>query len=178
VLLNFGQPVDGIIQTAFVVEDIQVAMQHWIADLNVGPWFLLGPFTGGNAATYRGQPSRASVSIAMAFAGHMQIELLQPLDDLPSVYKETIEARGFGFHHHGLAVADIAAAEARYRAKGYEEAFRAAVGSGEVIYFDTKGASPGFIEIFEANAGMEDAFTSMYLASVGWHGEDPVRPFG
>ncbi len=49
---------------------------------------------------------------------------------------------------------------------------------GEVIYFDPKGASPGFIEIFEASPGMEEAFTRFYLASVGWHGEDPVRPFG
>jgi hypothetical protein len=175
--LNFGQPVNGIVQTAFVVEDIQRAMQQWIGDLNVGPWFLAERFTGQNPV-YRGAPTESAVALAMAFCGHMQIELLQPLDGLPSVYKETIEARGYGFHHHGLATTDFAGTEARLKAKGYEEAFRASVGSGDVIYFDTKGATPGFLEIFEANAGMEDTFTRMYLASVGWHGEDPVRPFG
>ena len=48
-LLNFGQPVNGIVQTAFVVPDIQLAMQQWITDLNVGPWFLLPNFAGGGA---------------------------------------------------------------------------------------------------------------------------------
>jgi hypothetical protein len=43
----------------------------------------------------------------MGFAGHMQIELIQPLDDHPSVYRETIEARGHGFHHFGIACADV-----------------------------------------------------------------------
>jgi hypothetical protein len=39
--LNFGQPQAGIFQMAYVVEDIQASMRHWIDQLGVGPWFLL-----------------------------------------------------------------------------------------------------------------------------------------
>ena len=40
----------------------------------------------------------------MSFAGHMNIELIQPLNDAePSVYREWIEKRGYGFHHWGRA---------------------------------------------------------------------------
>ena len=87
--LDFGQPERGIIQMAYVVADIRAAMDQWTLDLHVGPWFLLDHFTGEDP-TYRGAPSQAAVTLAMAFAGHMQIELLQPLDDHPSVYREAI----------------------------------------------------------------------------------------
>ena len=177
-LLNFGQPADGIIQTAYVVPDIQAAMQRWIATMNVGPWFLLDRFTGVDP-TYRGQPTEAAVAIAMAFAGHMQIELIQPLDDLPSVYKETIEARGYGFHHWGYAATDWDAAVSRFEGMGFEQAYRLGVPSGgEVAYMDAKGAMPGFVEVIPSGPGIDEAFTRQYLASVGWHGEDPIRPFG
>jgi hypothetical protein len=36
-LLGFGQPQTGILQMAYVVEDIDASMQRWIEQLNVGP---------------------------------------------------------------------------------------------------------------------------------------------
>ena len=54
----------------------------------------------------------------MGFAGHMCIELIQPLDDNPSVYRETAKTRGFGFHHLGLACTDVDAEIAVYRSAG------------------------------------------------------------
>src|SRR5688572_32981180 len=37
----FGGPRGGIIQMAYTVADIRAAIDHWISDLKVGPWFLL-----------------------------------------------------------------------------------------------------------------------------------------
>ena len=90
-LVSFGQPDDGIIQMAYVVTDIQAAMELWISKLKVGPWFLLPSFTGVDPQ-YRGRPSQADVSLAMSFAGHMNVELIQPNNDAPSVYREVLEA--------------------------------------------------------------------------------------
>ena len=172
----FGGPRGGIIQTAFVVEDIRAAIASWISDCKVGPWFLLDHWTGDHPV-YRGAPSRAGVAIAMAFAGHMQIELLQPNDDHPSVYRETIESRGYGFHHLGRASADVDADIAALEARGYELAFRAGVPSGgDVAYMDAPGNS-GFLELISATAGMEEMFTRFWRASVGWDGTEPVRSF-
>jgi catechol 2,3-dioxygenase-like lactoylglutathione lyase family enzyme len=176
-LLNFGQPVDGIAQTAFVVPDLRAAIDRWVADLGVGPWFVRDRLEGLNPI-YRGAPATSAVTLAMGFAGNMQIELIQPLNDAPSIYKETIEARGYGFHHVGYAASDFAATLERFRALGYEEAYRAGVPTGgDVVFFDTKGALPGFVEVFEASAAVEEVFTRFYIASVGWNGEQPVRPF-
>jgi hypothetical protein len=94
---------------------------------------------------YRGTPSMADVAIAMGFAGHMQIELIQPLDDNPSVYRETIEARGHGFHHVGIACRDVDAMLPGYLARGYTLAFRAPVPTGGSVAYLEGGhdAAPG-----------------------------------
>jgi len=175
---DFGQPHGGIIQMAYIVKDIQAAMRHWIDDLRVGPWFLLDSFTGIDPV-YRGTASKADTTIAMAYAGHMLIELIQPKDDHPSVYREVMDRRGPGFHHFGVASTDIAGDVARLSAQGYQEAFRAGVPTGGVVvYMDGGPDQDGMIEFIEANDGMERAFTAFHTASIGWDGSDPIRSFG
>ncbi len=176
-LLNFGQPANGVMQMAYVVKDIRREIHQWISKLNVGPWFLLEHFTGEHPV-YRGKPSRADVAIAMSFAGHMNVELIQPNDDNPSVYKEVIDSRGHGFHHWGVASADVDADVKRYEAMGMEVAFRAGVPTGgDVAYMDTHGAMPGFVELIATNPLMDRAFSSFYGATLSWDGSNPIRSF-
>lgn len=177
-LLNFGQPARGIMQMAYVVADLRAAIDDWIRRLHVGPWFVLDHFTGIDPV-YRGGPSRADVAIAMSFAGHMNIELIQPHDNQPSVYKEVIDIRGYGFHHWGVATATLADDIQRYEVMGMELAFRAGVPTGgEVAYFDTHGAMPGMIELIETSPMMERAFAGFYGAALTWDGSQPIRSFG
>jgi Glyoxalase/Bleomycin resistance protein/Dioxygenase superfamily len=176
-LVSFGQPDDGVIQMAYVVEDIQRSMRDWAKKLKIGPWFLLEHFTGENAQ-YRGQPTSVDVSIAMSFAGHMMIELIQQRNDAPSVYRDVIAKRGYGFHHWGVATWSFDSEVERYRASGYELAFFARVPSGaRVGYLDTTADLPGMIELIELGAAFEPTFNRFYSASIGWDGSDPVRPF-
>jgi hypothetical protein len=114
-LLGFGQPQTGVFQIAYVVEDIEAGMGRWVEQLNVGPWFLLAHFTG-ERATYRGEPAQADSALAMAYAGHMLVELIQPNDEKPSVYREAIERGGYGFHHFGVSTLDYDADVAPPRA--------------------------------------------------------------
>ena len=152
--LGFGQDVGQVVQTAYVVKDVKAAMDWWIRDGKVGPWFLLDSFTGSEQR-YRGERTSADVSIAMAFAGHMMIELIQPKDKQRSVYKEVIDQRG------------------------YHVAFSAPVPSGGTVYYMSGGAiAPGFIELIPATPGMDELFTRYWKASVGWKGDDPIRAFG
>ena len=176
-LVSFGQPDDGIIQMAYVVEDIHRAMREWSAELKVGPWFLLERFAGVDPV-YRGQPSRAEIALAMSFAGHMNVELIQPLDSAPSIYREKIEKTGYGFHHFGMATSKFERDVARYQASGVELAFLLKVPSGgRVAYMDTTATLPGMTELIELGPGFEPTFNRFYRASIGWDGSDPVRSF-
>lgn len=176
--LGYGQPMGGIAQTAFVVEDLQASIKHFIDNTDAGPFFVLDSFLVPGQ-TYRGEESKADITIAMGFAGHMLMELIQPKDDHPSVYKETIGLRGYGFHHFGIACDDVDEAAEAYYARGYHEAFRAAVPTGgEVIYLDNgSGAQWGFLELLPVTPGMDETFTRFWKASVDWDGSDPVRSF-
>jgi Glyoxalase/Bleomycin resistance protein/Dioxygenase superfamily len=174
---DFGQPRTGIIQMAYVVPDVKASIGHWVDSLRVGPWFLLDRWSG-DEATYRDGASRTAISAAMAFSGHMLIELIQPLDDEPSVYKEVIDKSGFGFHHFGLGSEDYDRDIAAYQERGQSLAFQARVPTGgRVGYVDTQGKMPGFIEVIENGPEMEAIFTRFYKASIQWDGKDPIRPF-
>jgi len=176
-LVIFGQPDDGIIQSAYVVKNIHEAINHWVKELHVGPWFLIEHFKGDDAR-YRGKPSEADSALAMSFAGHMNIELIQPVNDAPSVYWETIKKRGYGFHHWGMATANFDRDHALYRAAGYEEAFFARVPSGgRVAYMDATKDLPGMLELIELGASFDSIFGRFYAASIGWDGKDPIRSF-
>ena len=175
--VGFGQPDDGVIQMCYLVPDIHAAMRHWIAKLGVGPWFLLDHFTGTNPK-YRGSDSKADVALAMSFAGHMNIELNQPNDEHPSVYREWIEKRGYGFHHWGRAPHHYERDVARYQEAGHELVFLAGVPSGgSVAYMDTTALLPGYVEFIEIGPGFEAVFGRFHRASIGWDGTDPVRSF-
>lgn len=171
------KPTNGVFQMAYTVADIDEAIQFWSQGLKVGPWFLLDHFTG-DEPVYRGRPSKADVAIAMSFSGPMNIELIQANDDHPSVYRELIEKRGYGFHHFGIGTRDFDAAIENYQNDGYELVFRAGVPTGgSVGYMDTLQVLPGFVELIEVGELMEQVFNRFYQASLGWDGGDPVRPF-
>jgi len=166
-----------IMQMAYVVADIRTSIGEWVSRLNVGPWFLLDHFTGEHPV-YRGRTSIADVSIAMSFTASMNIELIQPNDQNPSVYKEHIDRFGHGFHHWGIASADVDQDAARLAAKGMELVFRAGVPTGgDVAYFTTGGTLPGYVELIQTGPLMQQVFQGFHDATIGWNGGTPIRPF-
>lgn len=173
--LNYGQPLDGITQVAFTVADIEAEIARYGREFGVGPWFLRGPFTPENAR-YRGRPTHVSLSLAMAFSAHLMIELVQQHNDEPSVYRETIERTGYGFHHFGVATADFDARSDSYRKSGFEPVFtdRTPVGT-RIAYFDCKGTMPGMIELIEMNSSQERRYSRIYAEAAAWDGTDPIR---
>jgi hypothetical protein len=172
---GFGQPLDTVIQIAFVVENLEDAMGGFGERLGAGPWTVFRDFAGDNPR-YHGEPTDARAHIALGFAGRMQYELIQPADDLPSVHRDVIQERGYGFHHFGYAAPDFDASVARMRATGYEPVFEAEVDGGDrVAYFDTRDVLPGMLEFIEASPGLDGAFTPMYRAWLAARADGGIR---
>jgi hypothetical protein len=108
----------------------------------------------------------------------MNIELIAPNNDAPSVYREWIERHGYGFHHWGRATWHFDRDVERYRSAGHDLVFLAGVPTGgRVAYMDTTAHMPGYVELIELGGGFEPAFSKFYRASIGWDGQDPVRSF-
>jgi Glyoxalase/Bleomycin resistance protein/Dioxygenase superfamily len=174
---SFGPPDNSIIQIAYSVADIEAEMRRYSELLHVGPWFLIGPFVPPKGR-YRGTPTKAHFSLGLAYSGGLQIELIQQHDEEPSVFRETLKARGaHGFHHWGIGARDFEKADAHYRSLGYAEAFTDTAPDPlgcRVIYFDTGRELPGMLEIIEINAATEQAFHGMYQAAREWNGKDHI----
>jgi Glyoxalase/Bleomycin resistance protein/Dioxygenase superfamily len=175
-VLNFGQPPNGVIQLGFVVDDVYEAMREYSELLNVGPWVVYEHMSLSNIE-YRGQPATLDLTIGSASAGHLQIELVQQNDEVPSVYTEAPADRRYGFHHWGVGTDDFDRDFQRLKDRGYEVAVYAYVEDfdARAAYMDTTKDLPGMVELIEMTPAVEQMFTDSYKASLGWDGTDPVR---
>ena len=183
---SFGAADQSIIQYAYTVDDIQEGMRHYTERLRIGPWFLIGPFVPAKGV-YRGAATKINLSLAVAFSGPAMVELIEQHDDAPSVYRETLKARGaHGFHHWAIGARDFDAAVARHKALGYAEAFSDISPRGvRVVYFDTTRDLPGMLEIIEMTADAEEQYRTIYQAAKEWDGKtcivhrlQPKKPAG
>jgi hypothetical protein len=164
-----------VIQYAYTVPDLAGAMRRYTDVLHIGPWFMRGPFVP-EKALYRGQRPSAELSLARAFSGDSMIELIQQHNDAPSVFREVISQRGYGFHHWAIPVRDLAQDTRRYQEQGFEVAYSDVLDTGAGIhYIDTSGALGGMLELVELTPAQLDRYTLFYRSSIGWDGTEPVR---
>jgi hypothetical protein len=164
--LDFGAATGGIAQVAYVVADIEAAMTQYTRHLDVGPWFVRGPFTPPEGLL-RGRPHSPTFTLARGFTGHTMVELIAQHDDGPSVYHPG--PRHYGFHHWGVMSQDFDGDLERYARSGFPEAFSDRLPSGSrVVYVDSVALLGGMIEVIEYTPDQERTYTEMYQAAVGW----------
>jgi len=110
-----------IMQMAYVPDDFDAAVEHWTKRMGVGPFFLLEDIHL-DGMTYKGAPTEARFDLALAYWGEIQIELIRPRDDHPSIYTgeyADVGAGSFGgLHHVCILVDDIADAYAACERQG------------------------------------------------------------
>lgn len=170
-----GRCLGSIVQYAYTVPDIGPAMTLYTDSFNVGPWFVRGPFVP-RKARYRGGPTTLELTLARAFTGDSMIELVQQHDDAPSVYREVVQRRGYGFHHWAIGSVDSERDVNRWRERGYEIAFEDFTPSGaRIVYVDTTRDLAGMVEIIEMTAEMQAAYRRYHAAAVDWDGSRPQR---
>jgi Glyoxalase/Bleomycin resistance protein/Dioxygenase superfamily len=175
-----GQPASvtalgPIAQLGYVVDDVSAAMEHWIGALDVGPFFYL-PSPPLNDLRYRGEPTDARIAVAITYSGDLQVELIQPLDDHPSPYRDFQARYGSGLHHLAHFTDDYDAALALYRQRGrtpYYEG-RGLTPDQRFSYFDSPSHAGTVNEVVETS-GFGGFFEHMREQSAGWDGTNPIR---
>jgi hypothetical protein len=136
-------------QIAFVVPDIDDAMDYWANMLGIGPFFVKRKLVLADFV-YRGCPSVSpTISIALANSGFIQIELIQQHDDVPSIYSEFISGGRSGLQHVSSWVTrdEFDAQKKAFLSRGIPIAQEATISSGGVrlAYFDTERNGHGLI---------------------------------
>ncbi|MGB0906418.1 MAG: VOC family protein [Maricaulaceae bacterium] len=107
-------------QVAYIVPDIDAAMAHW-KTLGVAAFLVTRDVIPLQNAFYRGEKSgKTPVNIAFGYMGDMQIELIQALDDTPSIYTEAVTRGITGVHHYAVCVENFPAQYNYALDHGYE----------------------------------------------------------
>jgi catechol 2,3-dioxygenase-like lactoylglutathione lyase family enzyme len=149
-----GRP---IFQLAFVVRDLEPALERYSALLDVAPWRCYR-FGAWHHATceYRGAPSDFAVRLALNDA-EPQLELIEPVEGR-STHRDWLEERGESPHHVGVIVDSVDEAVAEMAAAGYEVVQRGSgfspQGDGAWAYFDTAAHLGLLVEAVEPPTSM------------------------
>lgn len=165
----------GVIkQIAYVVDDLDGAIARWVEVLRVGPFFRIDGAAIADVR-YRGQPVAADVSLAFGNSGGVQIELIAPHGEMPSIYRE----RTHGVHHLAYLARDFEGESKRLAALGHPVAWALTLpGVCRVNYHDTLAAFGHFIEVWESTDAMRGLLEMVEKAALGWDGREPVRRIG
>jgi hypothetical protein len=164
-------------QLGYVVPDIEAAMAYWSETLGVGPWFY-NPKVPIENYSYRGESYEPHNSVALANSGFVQVELIQTRNDVPSMYRDFLQAGNIGLQHVAYWTSNYDADLERLLKEGFKPVMQGEVGEkGRFIYFDTEYHPGTVIELSEVAGPKGKMFDLIRKASEGWDGSDPVRPF-
>jgi hypothetical protein len=162
------------VQQAYVVDDIDAAVDYWVKTWKVGPFYVLRHAQWENLR-YRGRPATVDASFAMAQAGPIQIELCQQHNDAPSCYRDVFPAGHQGFHHVATVTDDYEAEIARLSTAGFDIAMEGTFGEMKFAYVDTRAVAGFMTEVISNWAPVSESHRMIAEASFGWDGRDPLR---
>lgn len=162
-------------QNGYVVRDVEAAIDHWARVLGVGPWFWFQR-VDVDWFRHRGQPSDVALSIALANSGDLQVELIQQLNDAPSMYREFLESGREGLQHVAYWTTDYQAVYDRALSLGYRVGHEGQIGGekGRFAYFDTELHPGTVVELSDVSGAKGAFFEHVRRAAVDWDGTNPV----
>ncbi|WP_136162184.1 VOC family protein [Sphingomonas flavalba] len=168
-----------VFQIAYVVEDVDAAIDHMVKTMGVGPFFLFPLPLQAEWLEVRGERVPADYDLlaaaALSYSGETMIELIQP-GSAPSTYREFLDAGRRGVHHLGTVATDYDAQMAAARAAGIGVAAEGVLPISRFAYLDTDVLFPGtMVELIEMTQAMRDLFDGIKATANAWDGREPVR---
>lgn len=169
-------------QLGIIVRDLNTEVQNWV-NLGIGPWALISEVRFENFR-YRGRPAPGPlVSIAVAYSGPLQVEIIQQHDKVSSAYTEYLALSPGGIQH----IANFATSEADYdnKRQAMLDQGLVVVHEGNVegyaqrfAYCSTPGrTSYPLFEIGESDLpALRPMWKKLQQLSESWDGRNPLRP--
>jgi Glyoxalase/Bleomycin resistance protein/Dioxygenase superfamily len=167
-------------QFAFVSTDWRRAAFHWIDVMGAGPFFILKlpPLE----KQYRGRSVFDTFEVAISFVGNTSIEIIQPINEEPSMFREVLEKKGDGALHHmfpdfrAMDDEEYARRRKKYADLGMNIACEFAIpGLGQNIFYDSLDPVGTFVELSQLTPEGFRVCLSMYEAHRTWDGTNPIR---
>ena len=145
-------PQKRMLHIGIVVRDIEKARDHWVKFLGLEkvPDINFARGDSKNPTEYRGHPSTAQAKLVFMNLDNLQVELIEPIGDEPSSWREYLDTKGEGVHHIAFAVQGMGEAYLeKYAEAGYPTAQHGGWATGEYGYMDTLAALGVTVELIE-----------------------------
>ena len=167
----------SVYQIAYIVQDLEESANQWAKSTGAGPFVVFEHFQFINPL-HNGRSVDLDVSIALGFSAGLCIELIQQLDERPSIYHDWRIEQGYGLHHVAVLATDYQAMVSAKNDSGIATVFSAAFGDGtRLAYLDTRENLGCYLEIVELTDFVRGALTTMRADHESWDGTDVLRPF-
>jgi len=105
-----------IIQVGILVKDVEESARKLEKLIGIGPFQILEPEY--RDLTFHGKPARFKIRIALAKAGQIQVELMQPLFG-ETIYDEYAKRKGYGLHHLAIRTENMEQSIKDMSSKGF-----------------------------------------------------------
>jgi len=164
-------------QVAYVTRDFRASLEFQIRQLGVGPWFVMERAV--HTHNYRGVPVQFTMSVGLANAGDLQIEIMEQHDDAPTVYRDALRRDFVRDYQHHLCMwpEDYDAKMAAASAMGYRLEQDGGNHRGRFAYLSHPAHPEHMIEFTEATPDRRAFNAAIAAAARTWDGRDPVRTF-
>jgi methylmalonyl-CoA/ethylmalonyl-CoA epimerase len=162
---------------AYVVEDIEVTVNHLVDQLGAGPFFLIENVPLENVLS-RGEPAEFVHNSAFGYCGGGVIELMEAVSLAPERVEEAFSAPRPRVHHLAYVVppAEVAGLRRSLDERGLTQYLSSQLGEAETTLHDASAVLGHDIEIHADNQGLHDFFGMVSNAAQGWDGSKPLRP--
>lgn len=164
----------GVVQVAYVVDDVIEAAERWAKTMGAGPFFI-GRNIPLSDCLYRGVEKPLDHTNACGQCGPVMLELVQQNNDGPSAFRDMYPPGKEGLHHMATFAADFDTELARYVDLGFEPANIATTTGGiRFAYIDTTAQLGHMMEFYQEGPEILGFYKMVADASKGWDGKNPI----
>lgn len=157
-----------LIQNAYIVNDIDDAIERWHAMWGIGPFFVRRHIDMPRVS-YRGKPSSIDMSAVYVQAGPIQVELVQQHCSSPSAFRDMFPAGQEGLHHVAMIPDDYERVLAHYAALGYPVAGEICTAGGRgASFIDTRPMLGHMMEVYMPGEGIPALYKMVADAAASW----------
>jgi len=164
-------------QNGYVVNDVEASAQYWAHVFGIGPFFRMDHIVYKNVQ-YRNQLIDIDCSVALAYSGDLQIELIQQHGSAATIYSDFLEEHGEGLQHIAVWPEDYDKGLESIQRAGGELLMEGEAGSGSRFsYFGGLIHAGAVLEVVAPSRGAFERFKMIKEASETWDGSMPVRSY-
>ena len=164
-------------QMGYVVKDVEASAAYWARVFGIGPFFRINNIVYKDIK-YKNRMIDIDVSVALAYSGDLQIELIQQHSSASTIYSDFMEEHGEGLQHIAVWPEQYEQVLSSIQQAGGELVMEGAAGSGtRFAYFGGLVHAGAVLEVVKTTSGAMKLFKIIKDASDTWDGSMPVRSF-